>query len=120
MRFFRLVVMTSLALVLGGCVETAPPAQASKDAFFRSFVGQTVGQFVQRTGVTPSDYFDTADGRTFKVITTGPTVFVPPGYGFPAYAATPTCSLLLNTRQIDKKGTADSWRIKSILARGQC
>ena len=64
--------------------------------------------FMRRTSLTPSDMYPTSSGRTFVVYGPASTIVLP-GSGFvPTVAAHRQCKMLIETTDIDGRGTTGS------------
>lgn len=99
-----------IPLLFVGCVTTD-----DRYARLKPYIGQSMADFSRATGLTPSDMYNTADGRTFVVNGPTTTVTVSPGV-----AVNGGCKMLIETTATNKSGSADDWRIVAINATGPC
>lgn len=95
-QFDKFLLASSFALF--GCVQTTDDVLEAK---ITSYVGLTMAEFMTTTGLTPSDRYETAQGRTYVV-------------------EGPGCKLFLETVQNDQLERADSWKISGVNAHGPC
>ncbi|HSI41810.1 MAG TPA: hypothetical protein VLA00_14800 [Xanthobacteraceae bacterium] len=102
-----------------GC-RTAEQLEQAENRHMQSVVGLTMADFSAQTGVTPTDAYDVAGGRTFVVLGRSVTLVTPSSYGAPTVANTQTCLLLVATKQIGTGGTAESWQIVGVSYSGPC
>ena len=118
LNFPRLALVVAL-FPISACVESVD-YEALQNARMRSFLGQTMAQFSQSTGLIPQDAYDTKAGRTFVVPGPVSTVYLPPAYGVPGVAAQNQCQILLGAKRVGTGDTADDWEIESATWRGPC
>jgi hypothetical protein len=113
-------VLSGFLALLAGCSTAREQREMAEDQRFRSFNGLTMAEFSAQTGLFPSDFMPTSDGRVF--IVAGPQIQViqPPVYGAPAVAVDATCRMMVKTVPIGSSGGADDWRIVSIARSGGC
>lgn len=106
--------MTKLALLLAaftltGCITD------DRVARLKPYIGGSMAEFSSTTGLTPSNSYDTAAGRTF--IVNGPAIAVAVTPGVSVLGG---CKMQIETTATSTRGTADDWRIVSIDAQGPC
>lgn len=105
-----------LALTVIALVPTTTPTSADdRHARLKPFIGRTVADFMQSTGLTPSDAYETAQGRVFVVH--GPPIGVAVA---PGVVVAGGCKLQIEATPVGTRSAADAWVIRSITAHGPC
>ncbi|MGN6451209.1 MAG: hypothetical protein ACTHLK_21980 [Brucella intermedia] len=118
MKFGKLAVGAVAVLFLAG------GQTQSRNDRLSSHLNHSMAEFIAATGWTPTNYYETNEGRVFVV--DGPTsVQFKPGYRgtylkTAPSVATYSCRLLITTKAKNGRGNADSWIIKAIDWRGNC
>jgi hypothetical protein len=118
-RVFGLGVALVLLSSLAAC-QTQADYEAEIRSRWQPYIGSTMGVFMMSSGLTPSNAFESATGRTFVVDGPAVTTVLPAAYGLPAIARTDSCRLMLETVNATNGRTADDWRIVSITQSGPC
>ena len=101
-QIFFLVICSFLT----ACVTVEDMDREEKQRF-DSFIGLTMAEFMQRTLVTPYNYFDTNEGRVFIADKRAPD----PRFG---------CTMHISAKRNERGTNADGWTITSISRQGGC